>query len=266
MILGIPAVAIAYTVLSGSQPGAASGAFVTASNAFFWIGWALIVVAIGMSFVMRRKPFDERATERQATTTVVGFDLVADSFSFELAIASPVVALLFSVCVAAWLLFWSQSRFRGTIVSTSYVVQRSPEVVFAFVSDFRNEPRYYPDVDSVEMLTASPIGPGTQFRSHAQLLGGLKIVGVEEIVAFEPNHRLTSRVAATSRPNLDEYMFERIDVGTRVTHRYEMEISLASALIGGQLLQMSATSFLKSRRNAGEMRLKQILESSEFDR
>lgn len=218
-----------------------------------------------MAIVGRRKSFDERAVERQSTATAVGFEMVADSFPFLLAVASPVVALLFSACVAAWLFFWSQPRFRGTTVASSYVVQRSPDVVFAFVSDFRNEPRYYPDVESVEMLTAAPVGPGTQFRSRVRLPGGGQAVGVEELVDFEPNRHLTSRVAATNRPNLDNFIFEPVDAGTRVTHRFDMEMSLASALVGGQLLQLGATSFLKSRRIAGEMRLKQILESSEFD-
>jgi uncharacterized protein YndB with AHSA1/START domain len=261
-----PPVAIGFTLLSGSQPRAASGWFVTASNVCFWIGGALILVAIGMGFVARRKPFDERGAERQLTTTVVGFGLVADSFPFLLAIASPVVALFFSACVAAWLLFWSQSRVRGTTVSSSYVVRRSPDVVFAFVSDSRNVPRYYPDVESVEMLTASPIGPGTLFRSHVQLPGGRKFVGVEEIVDYEPYHRLTTRVAATSRPNLDEYIFEPVENGTRVTHRFDFELSLASAVMGGRLWQLGARRLIKTRRNAGELRLQQILESGELDR
>ncbi|HET6310886.1 MAG TPA: SRPBCC family protein [Candidatus Nitrosotalea sp.] len=265
LILAIPPIAIAFTILSGSQPRAVSGWFVTASNACFWTGGPLILVAIGMGFVGRRKPFDERAAERQLATTMVGFDLVADSFPFLLAIASPVVALLFSACVAAWLLFWSQSRVRGTTVSSSYVVQRSPDVVFAFVSDSRNEPRYYPDVESVEMLTAAPLGPGTQFRCHVQLPGARKFVGVEEIVDYEPYHRLTTRVAATSRPNLDEYIFERVENGTRVTHRFDFELSLASAVMGGQLWQLAARRLVKTRRHAGEVRLKQILESGEFD-
>ena len=238
----------------------------TASNICFWIGAALIAGAIVMGFVIRRKPFDDRAAERQGTATVAGFELVADSFPFLLAIASPVVALFFSGCLAAWLLFWSQPRFRGTSLSTSYVVKRTPDVVFAFVSDFRNEPRYYPDVLSVEMMTAAPIGAGTRFRSRVRLPGGQKVEGVEEIVDFEPNRRLTTRVAATNRPNIDEFIFEPVEVGTRVTHRFDLELSLASAVIGGQLLQLGATSFLKSRRNAGELRLKTILESSEFNR
>ena len=265
LILAIPPVAIAFTILSGSQPRAVSEWYVTASNICFWIGVALIAGAIGMGFVIRRKSFDEVAAERQVTITVVGFDLVADSFPFLLAIASPVVALFFSACVAAWLLFWSQSRFRGTSVLTSYVVKRSPGVVFAFVSDFRNEPRYYPDVLSVEMLTAAPIGPGTQFRSRVRLPGGRKVEGVEEIVDFELNRRLTTRVAATNRTNLDEFILEPVEIGTRVTHRFDFELRLDSAVIGGQLLQLGVKSFLKSRRNAGELRLKTILESSEFD-
>jgi carbon monoxide dehydrogenase subunit G len=257
---------IVFIIGSGSQPSAVGDAFVTASNACFWIGTALILIAIGIGIVARRKPFDERAIERQSTTTVVGFDLVADSFPFLLAVFSPALALLFSAATAAWVIFWSQSRFRGTTVSSSYVVRRSPDVVFAFIADMRNEPRYHPDVESVEMVTDPPIRPGTQFRSRVRLPGGREVTGVEEIVDYEPNRRFTSRVAGYGRPNLGEQIFEPTDVGTRVTHRFDMEMSLATAVLGGQLWQLAASRLLKSRRNAGEIRMKKILESSEFDR
>jgi len=266
LILALPPLGIAYTVLSGSQPRAAWESFNTASNACLWIGTALIFISLGMGFVIKRKPFNERAVERQLTTTVVGFELVVDSFSLLMALASPVAGLLISAGAAVWLIFWSQSRLRALTLASDYVVLRSPEVVFAFVSDFRNEPRYYPDVESVEMLTAPPVGPGTQFRSRVRLPDGREAVGVEEIVDYEPNRRFTSRIAATSRANIDAFTFEPVEIGTRVTHRFDFELSLAGAVLGGRFTQSVANRLLTLRRDAGEIRLKQILESDEFDR
>jgi hypothetical protein len=231
-----------------------------------YCGGALILISIGVGFVGRRKPFDERAAERQATMTAVGFGLVIDSFSFVMAIASSVDGLLISAGAAAWVLFWSQSRPRGTTISSNYVILRNPDVVFAFVSDMRNEPRYYPDVESVEMLTTPPIGSGTQFRSHVRLPNGQEAAGVEEIVDYEPNRRFTSRVAFSVRPNLDVHTFEPVERGTRVMHRFDFELSLSAALVGGRFWQTSATRKVMLRRDAGEIRMKKILESSEFDR
>jgi len=219
-----------------------------------------------MSLVGRRKPFDAQSIERQLTTAVIGFELAIDSFALLMAIASPVFGLLISACAAAWVLLWSQSRFRRITISSSYVIPRSPEVVFAFVSDFRNLPKYYPDVESVEMLTTPPIGPGTQFRTHARLPDGREGVGVEQIVEYNPNRRFTSRAPFLPRPTLDEQTFEPVDGGTHVTHRFDHELSLASAMLGGRWYRLAAAKrFLLSRREAGQTRMKQLLESGQLD-
>ena len=50
-------------------------------------------------------------------------------------------------------------------------IARPAEVVFDFVADMRHEPRYNPEMSSVELLTEGPIGVGSRFRAVTQARG-----------------------------------------------------------------------------------------------
>jgi carbon monoxide dehydrogenase subunit G len=50
-------------------------------------------------------------------------------------------------------------------VNGSIYIDRPPEVVFDFVADERNEPRYNPKMTTVALLTEEPIGVGSRFGS-----------------------------------------------------------------------------------------------------
>ena len=78
------------------------------------------------------------------------------------------------------------ARINGEIV-----IDRPLEVVFDFVSDERNEPRYNPQMLSVEKLSPGPIGSGTQFR--AQMKSGSRTLPLLlELTTFERPVRLGS--------------------------------------------------------------------------
>jgi uncharacterized membrane protein len=53
-------------------------------------------------------------------------------------------------------------------VEGEIVIERPIEDVFDFVADERNEPRYNPQMISVEQLSDGPIGLGTQFRAEVR--------------------------------------------------------------------------------------------------
>ena len=50
-------------------------------------------------------------------------------------------------------------------VNGSIYIDRPPEVVFDFVADERNEPRYNPRMTAVSLVTEEPIGVGSRFAS-----------------------------------------------------------------------------------------------------
>ena len=50
-----------------------------------------------------------------------------------------------------------------TVIENSVQLGRSPEDVFDYLVDMRNELQWNPDVESMEMISAGPIGVGTKF-------------------------------------------------------------------------------------------------------
>jgi hypothetical protein len=51
-------------------------------------------------------------------------------------------------------------------IAGEIVINRPIDVVFDFVADERNEPRYNPRLRRVEQTTPGPIGRGTRFRAE----------------------------------------------------------------------------------------------------
>jgi hypothetical protein len=51
------------------------------------------------------------------------------------------------------------------VIENSVVIDRSPEVVFDYLADMRNERDWNPDLRLMEKITEGPIGLGTKFRA-----------------------------------------------------------------------------------------------------
>lgn len=50
-----------------------------------------------------------------------------------------------------------------TVIENHVDIDRSPEEVFDYLVDLRNEAKWNPDVESMEKITEGPIGMGTKF-------------------------------------------------------------------------------------------------------
>jgi hypothetical protein len=121
LIIAIPAIAIAYGIVVGPESSAATF-FQIASDWFFAIGLGIAVIAVGVGWTLRRRPYAERAVLWQVTTFLVGAELIIESFSFQLAVALPAAGLTFIALPAAWLTVWSIPRLRRTRSISSFVV------------------------------------------------------------------------------------------------------------------------------------------------
>jgi carbon monoxide dehydrogenase subunit G len=83
----------------------------------------------------------------------------------------------------------------GVTHITGHVRIAAPaEQVFDTVADTRNEPSFNPVIAGVELLTALPIGLGTQFRTHMGRPGTQMLV---ELTKFDRPHRLGSRTTSS---------------------------------------------------------------------
>ncbi|HSS95257.1 MAG TPA: SRPBCC family protein [Candidatus Dormibacteraeota bacterium] len=224
------------------------------------------VVLLGAALLLassrRRKPIDENANERIATTLLFGMAFGFDWFTFGQATIWPVVSLLATAVGIGWLLVWSSPRLRRTRFTISYVIHCPPNIVFPFISDQRNLPRWWSEYRSVEMLTPEPVGSGSRFRSHTLIPpDGKEFVGESEILEFEPNRRMTSHATSVSRPNQGEYTFDPFEAGTRVVYRFDLEHSYSNAALGVTLIRFASTRLLRTSHERAQARIKQILEA-----
>jgi carbon monoxide dehydrogenase subunit G len=65
---------------------------------------------------------------------------------------------------------------------------RSPEDVFDFLTDPRNEPAYNPRILSATKVTPGPIGPGTRFVQLARAFGRVGEVRIDLVHSQRPRH------------------------------------------------------------------------------
>lgn len=87
------------------------------------------------------------------------------------------------------------------------LIDRPIERVFDFLADERNEPRFNPQMTSVELISDGEIGLGSQFRAEV-ISGGKPVSMVIEFVRFDRPRRLGSRTTMSGMVILGELTFE----------------------------------------------------------
>lgn len=243
--------------------------FAIVSLPFVAISVVTLVLSITRNWSARGKPVDEPAADRRMFTLVLLFDCVAASVALNQAADSQPVGLLIIGVAVFWTFFWLPVSRRTMTTTTSVFIARDPATVFGFVTDDVNQPRYVDIIKAAEKITSGPVGPGTRFRRHER--AGRKILeGVSEVIDFEPPTRATSRLISRSSESLiltsEILTLEPSPTGTVLHHQLQAETTYYAALVGVALLLTSMKSTLVSRYTVGLGKLKQILESSEFDR
>lgn len=265
LILALPLAMMAMAAGLGLQP----------SSLWGWAGLSLLFLVIpglvlairGLSLSPRPgQPFDVQRFERQGRSILLAMAFVIGAVSLLVAAAiSPTVALFIVGVVALWVLLWTPPSLRRVQVENSVLIQRDPAAVFPFVADSQNEPLYVPTVLSIDKITDGPVGSGTQFRAKMQLTQATTRETIGEIVDYEPNRRVTTRVTSGSTPNLDVITFTPADGGTLLRVRFESEISFNLALVGAAFRIPQARRQTMAARQSGLTKLKQILENTDSD-
>lgn len=92
-------------------------------------------------------------------------------------------------------------------------VGRPVDVVFDFVADERN--RYDPRIRHAQLITAGPIGAGTQFRSESTTLGR-PVEMIIELTTYERPWRLASMTYLPAMQIHSSLTFEPRGSGTRM--------------------------------------------------
>lgn len=117
------------------------------------------------------------------------------------------------------------------------VIERAVDDVFSFVADERNEPRFNPQMTSVNKVSDGDIGLGTQF--HAEVIsGGKPLSMVIEFVEFERPLRLASRTTMRGMVILGVLTFQRVGDATRMRWAWDMQPTGAMRLLKPLIIVM----------------------------
>ena len=102
------------------------------------------------------------------------------------------------------------------------VINRPVEVVFDFVADERNEPRFNPRMTHAEQISTGPIGLGTRFRAETVRAGRTTDM-IIEFMAFERPRRLSSSTHMAAMDVHGTLTFEAVPEGTLMHWSWEMQ-------------------------------------------
>jgi uncharacterized protein YndB with AHSA1/START domain len=107
-------------------------------------------------------------------------------------------------------------------VEKTILIGRPTEIVFAFVSDQTNAPRWQRGLTAVRRTTDGPIGVGTRHTFERTLIGR-RMDGSNEYTEYDPDE-LVAFAWAGPMPGQASYVVEPSGIdGTRLVARLEMQ-------------------------------------------
>lgn len=149
--------------------------------------------------------------------------------------------------------------------SMSEHVTAPPEVVFAVASDFRHAAEQIQGIESLEVLTAGPIGVGTRFRETRTMFGKSSTEEMQ-ITEFDAPHSYVVETESCGCHFRCEYRFVGDIAGTNVRLNFETTaltlfaklMSPLSALMMGPMKKCVNADLLDVKRVAEERAKQQL--------
>ena len=140
-------------------------------------------------------------------------------------------------------------------METSIVINRSLEEVFAFTTNFENQPKWQSRLLEVKKTSEGPIGVGTKWRFVAKFLGQ-RIEFEQECTEYEPNRMYAGKSTSGPFPIEGRQTYEPVEGGTRLNVIGEVQP-------GGffKLAEPLVVSMLKRLTDADLANLKDLMEA-----
>ncbi len=135
------------------------------------------------------------------------------------------------------------------------VINRPIEEVFAILANLENDLKWRTEWVDARKTSEGPIGIGTHFSLFAKAFGR-RIETVYETVQYEPDRNAAWKAMSGPLPLTFQRVLERVEGGTRVTVRYEVELR------GFFKLVMPLMIGSVTRQHEGDLRkLKELMEA-----
>ncbi|MBL8045499.1 MAG: SRPBCC family protein [Anaerolineales bacterium] len=136
-------------------------------------------------------------------------------------------------------------------------IARTPEAVFAFITDAANAPKAMPQIKHMEKLTSGSVAVGTRYR-ETRVVNGKEHQAELEVMRFEPPQFYSMRNFTEGIETLYHYTFTSERGGTRALLKCELKA-------GGvkKLLLPVVAGILKKEDGDHLARLKQAVEAAD---
>lgn len=134
-------------------------------------------------------------------------------------------------------------------------IMKPPEEVFAYITNFENNPKWQGGMKSCKFTSEGPLGVGTTYEQVASFLGR-PILTTFEVIEYKPNRSVKFVSRQSTFPLHILRSVEPIEGGTHVHAVIEGEPTGFFALLGPLLNPMVTRSI-----NKDYAKLKQLLES-----
>lgn len=142
-------------------------------------------------------------------------------------------------------------------VETTVQIERPSDEVFAYISNFENNPKWQSGQLEARFTSEGPLRVGSTYDQVAKFLGR-KVVNTFEVLEYEPNRKVKASSISGSFPITFTRMVEPHDDGTEVTAIIEGDASGFFRLAEPLLARMVQRSV-----DADYQNLKRILETRE---
>jgi hypothetical protein len=253
LIVGLGAAVV--ELLGPAQP---SRVYVILSGAFA-LGAAVFIV-IGRMLMQPDRPRTEHATEAFMTMVVFGAAFAADVVAVLEAGAAMTTSWAILGAFALWILVWLPASMRSVTATTTMFFARDVSTVFDYLSDFRTQLEYAPNVMAVEKISGGPLGLGTRFLTRVATPSGY-VDAVDTIVEFRKDTQYASVVEGALRPSRGVATFQRVVGGTEATYRFTSTLSYSSAVLGMGIFRAGVLRRMRAARLAAWSGVKEILEN-----
>jgi uncharacterized membrane protein len=134
------------------------------------------------------------------------------------------------------------------------IIQRSPDKVFAFTTDIKNNPKWQSDILEIEQITDGTFGRGATYRC-VNIFMGQRFESEATVSEYIPAQKCSYKIKAGSINGENNFIYETVNGGTKFTTRVRLRMGFL-ALAGG-LFKRTAKEQIKKDLN----RLKNILEN-----
>jgi uncharacterized membrane protein len=133
-----------------------------------------------------------------------------------------------------------------TKLEHSVVINQPAEQVFDFVTDIEKLPQWMSELIEAKQTSEGPVGVGTTAHAVASPVGR-RVETTQEITEYEPNRKFVIKSTSGAVESKDEYIFDSVPGGTKVTRLTEAELGgffrMAEPLVARMLNRQFETNF-----------------------